>query len=67
MKPYRIQLEISGPTALWARPDIFDEVQTLPPHLLQAGNAGYIGGINGPGINLNDLNQATRDLLEGGL
>lgn len=39
----------------------------LELRIWRAGNTGYIGGSNGTGINFDDLDQATRDLLTGGL
>jgi len=37
----------------------------LELRLWNAGNKGYIGGLNGTGVNFDNLDQTTRDLLTG--
>jgi hypothetical protein len=46
---------------------VFAPDDGLELRVWRVGNAGYIGGLNGTGINLDNLDQATRDLLTGGL
>jgi CRISPR-associated endonuclease/helicase Cas3 len=45
---------------------VFDSDE-MELRIWDAGSAGYIGGINGTGINFDNLDQTTADLLTGGL
>lgn len=46
---------------------IFSPDDGLELRIWKAGNAGYIGGLNGTGINFADLDQTIAELLTGGL
>jgi len=46
---------------------VFAPDDGLELRVWRAGNAGYIGGLNGTGINFTNLDQTTAELLTGGL
>jgi len=70
LQPFILNLDYRNKTtqialARYGRP-VFDS-DDVELRIWGAGNAGYIGGLNGTGINFDDLDQATAELLTGGL
>ena len=41
MKPYEVRLEISGPTAMWTRPDAGDVARSRPAPIFSAAKGSF--------------------------